>query len=62
MKELGLECEEYSNTVHRSSFYWLLKFELDMSTTTPYFPTEIAEIPKIMDEHSSQRYNPLPLE
>jgi len=44
----------------------VLEFKLDTSTTTPYFPTEIAEaihqlwkdpiIPKIMDEHSSEFY------
>jgi len=44
----------------------VLKFKLDTSTTTPYFPTDIAEaihqlwkdpiIPKIMDEHSSKFY------
>ncbi|KDR69486.1 hypothetical protein GALMADRAFT_104101 [Galerina marginata CBS 339.88] len=63
MKKIGLECVEYSN---RALAEKVLDFRLDTTSSTPYFPPEIAEaihqlwkdpiIPKIMDEHSSDFY------
>jgi len=78
MMKTGLECAECSNRVRTSFpcpfhcirvlFFWkalaekVLEYQLDMQSSSPYFPIEIAEainqlwkdpiIPKIM-EHSS---------